>query len=495
MTNDKAASPHTVERLSSGIDGLDTILNGGYLSQRAYLIRGKVGTGKTSVGMHFLSASDVSETFGHSLCITFGERPELLDYNAQIMGIPTDNIAYLDLSPNSQFFTEYQSYSVFHSHEIETAPVTQSIIAALEEHQPERVFIDAMTQLHYLTSDKFQAHSFILSLIRYLTSRDITLLYTSSQEDEEPDIQLQSIADGIVQLEFERKVRYVSIKKMRGSTFLGDRHTMRFTDTGVEMYPRLLEDDIIPQPFQIETMSSGIPELDELLGGGVDRGTVTIITGPTGIGKTTLGLQFMKEAGGRGERSVLYCFEEDRRTLIKRGEGLNMPLKDMLDNGSLNIVQIRPLQMTADEFAAHIRQEVEEKQVSIVMIDSVAGYKLSLPGNNLLEYLHVLSKYLRSNGVTLIIVNETHRLSEAFRVTESGISYLMDTVIFMRYFERDGRLHHAIGALKKRVGSFEKVMRELRFGDYGLSVGKRLRSLVGLLGDLVDKADLVDEDD
>jgi circadian clock protein KaiC len=272
----------------------------------------------------------------------------------------------------------------------------------------------------------------------------------------------------------------LSITKFRGSGFRGGTHSMRLGAHGVAVFPRLVPERQ-RQDFVAEPLASGVPELDELLHGGLERGTTTIITGPTGVGKTTLGIQFIKEAAGRGEQSVVYTFEEGQQTLLNRCESINIPIRAMLERSTLGVSQIEPLQYTPDEFARLVRREVEERQRRIVMLDSIAGFSLSMQGRDLGTHLHAFTMYLKSVGVTVILINEIGDITGEFRATEDRISYLADNIMFLRYLEVRGEMRKAIGVLKKRAGNFEKTLREIEITRYGLKVGKPLTGLRGIL--------------
>lgn len=268
--------------------------------------------------------------------------------------------------------------------------------------------------------------------------------------------------------------------KFRGSDFRSGAQSMRLGNKGMEVFPRLVP-EAYTKEFVAEPIAAGVPELDELLHGGLERGTVTIISGPTGVGKTTLGLQFMKEAAGRGERSVVYTFEEGRETMLKRCMGINIPVQDMIKRRMLSIVQVEPLHYTPDEFANLVRQEVEEENARIVMIDSTAGYGLSLGSGDLLSHLRALTRYLKNMGVTTILVSETETITGALKATEISASHLADNIVFLRYLEIAGEMRRAIGVLKKRTSSFEKTLREFEITRYGLKVGEPLTELRGIL--------------
>lgn len=466
------------DKLSSGIEGLDEILMGGFVPKRSYLIRGNPGTGKTAIGMHFLTEGVRNKE--KSLFINMGEPTEQVIKNAQGMGFDTKGIEFLDLSPDEKFFANMETYDIFSPAEVERESTTAKIIEKIEEVKPSRVFLDPITQFRYLSTDEFQFRKQVLSFLRFLTDKGATVLFTSEFSPSEPDDDLQFLSDGIINLEFFPEGRSIELSKYRGSGFRFGTHAMRITPKGVKIYPRLraLLKEI---EFEHETISSGIPEMDELLHGGIERGTATIISGPSGVGKTTVGIQFMKEAAGRGEPSIVYTFEEGEESLINRCESINIPVKSMIKTGLLSVVQVEPLRYSPEEFAQLVRKQVSSKKAQIVMIDSTSGYKLSLRGKDPVSHLHALTKYLTRSGCTVILINEVEKISGGLKITEIGISYLADNIIFLRYFESDSELRKTIGVLKKRLSSFEKTLREIEITKYGIRVGKPLKDIRGLL--------------
>lgn len=465
-------------RLSTGITGLDEVLMGGLIPGQAYLARGGPGCGKTTLGMHFLVAG--SSLGEKTLLITLGESETQLRQNAATMGLDLQDITCLDLSPTSSFFTQVQSYDIFSPAEVERDPIAQKIIQQVESIEPDRVFVDSITQFRYLVTDSFEFYKQVLSFLRFLKDRGATVLFTAEASQQAPDEDLQFIADGIINLEFAEEQRSLRVHKFRSSDFRKGTHSMRIADRGMLVFPR-----IVPKKSEgkltTERISSGIPELDELLQGGIERSAITMISGPSGVGKTTLGMQFMKEAAGRGERSLVCCFEEATETLLQRCEAVNIPVRAMLDRGTLTVLSIEPLLYTCDEFANLVRREVEQNSIKIVMLDSISGYRLSFYQRDLVHHLHALCNYLKNMGVATLLINEVEFLTGDFRVTEMGISYLADNILFLRYLEVKGELRKAIGVLKKRLSDFEKSLREFEITRYGIKVGKPLTNLRGIL--------------
>lgn len=466
-------------RLSTGVAGLDEVLRGGVLPGRTYVVRGGPGTGKTILGLHFLMAGAARGE--RALFITVEEHTDQIQRNARALGFDLGGVRFLDLTPGAEFFMKAQSYDIFTPAEVEREPTTRMIVEEIEAVRPDRVFLEAMTQFRYLSPDAFQYHKQVLSLLRYLQEQGATVLFTSEGSEGAGDEHLQFLSDGVLHLESTIEGRCVLVTKFRGSDFEPGPHSLRLTNRGMEVYPRL-----VPRrharPFVSELVPSGIRGIDEQLHGGIERGTVTVITGPTGVGKTTLGLSFVKEAAVRGERSCLLLIEESLETMLVRSEALGIPVRSLMERGLFAPVHIGPLRYSADELAHLVREEVEKRQSRLVMLDSVSGYRLCVHGGDLTRHIHALCAYLRNMGVTVLLVNELDSITGQFAVgTEIGMGHLADNIVFLRYLELHGRLERAVGVLKKRVSSFETTLREFDISPVGVHVGRPLTELRGIL--------------
>ncbi len=468
------------KRLSTGVTQLDEIMQGGYIPRRSYMIRGDPGAGKTTVGLHFLVAGAARGEL--TLYITVGESEEQIHKNASSIGLSLEKVAFLDLSRNTEFLTEIESYPLPKVQEHgEPISISKMIIQQIRELKPQRVFLDSMTQLRLISPDSFQLRKQVLAFLRFLIEQDATVLFTSESIDDTAENDLLVVCDGVINLRSAKVGRTISITKFRGSDFIRGEHDMQLTGEGLQVFPHLLP-QTIDMHFEHETITSGIPELDELLHGGLTRGTITIITGPSGVGKTTLGLQFMKEMAGRGEHSIVYIFEEWEQVLINRCESIGIPIRSMIERSTLSISQIEPLHYRPDEFAYKVRADIEQQKTSIVMIDSVSGYGLSIYAEDLVRHLHALCKYLQGIGITVILINETETITtNEFRATDLGISYVADNILFLRYFERNGEMRKGIGVLKKRLTDFEQTMREVEITRYGLKIGRPLAEMKDIL--------------
>lgn len=468
-----------MDRISSGISGLDDILYGGFLSQKAYLIRGSPGSGKTTLGLHFLIEGVKNKE--SVIFITLSETEESIRANASRLNLNLDGVSFLDLSPESEFFAKVETYDIFSPAEVEREPVTKRIVEEIENLRPSRVFIDSMTQFRYLSTDVFNYRKQVLSFLRFLEEKGATVLFTSEYSPDAPDEDLQFLSDGIIQFEMSPEAGHtISVVKFRGSAFKKGRHSCKITSEGLSVFPNVIPEERRFE-FKREAISSGISELDAMLNGGIEMATVTVITGPSGVGKTTLGAQFVKEAARRGEHSAIYLFEENPDIFIQRCEAIGTPIKDLLEKNLLSIEYIEPLLYTPDEFAQHVHKDAENNNVRLVMIDSIGGYRVALRGEDLTRHLHGLCKFLANTGVTVLLINETESITGEFRPTELGFSHLTDNIIFLRYLEIKGELKKAIGVLKKRLGDFEKTLREFEITDKGIRIGPPLTKLRGIL--------------
>ncbi len=273
----------------------------------------RAGSGKTILGLRFLDEG--VERGEAALFINLEEDLGDLKANAAALGFDTEAIDFLDLSPNADVFTEDQSYEVFAPSEVEREALTERIVEGISEVDPDRVVVDSLTQLRFLTDDDYQFRKQVVRFMRFLKGRNATVLFTVQDTPSLPSDDLEFITDGTIVLGTEAHGKSIRVPKFRGSSTQGSDHAYRITDRGIAAYPALQPGEHVGE-YELETISSGIPEVDELLAGGLERGTVSIVSGPTGVGKTTLATQFMKEAAGRGERSAIYLFEETKETFL-----------------------------------------------------------------------------------------------------------------------------------------------------------------------------------
>jgi circadian clock protein KaiC len=481
MTTEKTTDADTTSTMSSGLPGLDDLLGGGFTTGRAYQVRGQPGTGKTILGWHFLTAASERET---ALMITFDEPETQHRTAASRLGMETSSVSMLDLSPTSKEFAKQESYSVFVGPDVDQRPVPDAIANAVEDVAPDRIVVDSMLLFQYLSADAAQRRKQTLAFLRYLKDEGATVLLLSERVSDRSEADLHFLSDGIVELRRDPEGRTLSVLKQRGRGFRGGTHSISIGNEGMTVHPRLQPTGgsiSSGERHSWEVLSAGVPEIDQLLGGGIDRGTATMISGPSGAGKTTLGVQLVKETAGLGERSVIFSFEEERETMIRRSTKINIPVRKMIEQGTVAIEQFRPWSFDLGQFDDRVRQEVEEKGTSMVMIDSMNSFWKCGDDQNMKDHIHRMCKYLVGEGVTVILINEMGDITGDFSVTEVGMSHLADTLIFLRYLEMRGELRKAIGVLKRRIGDFENSLREFQITKHGLKVGEPLTQLRGVL--------------
>lgn len=472
-------------RVSSGVPGLDEVLRGGFIDGLSYLVRGGPGTGKTQLGLHFLSEG--ARRGEPVLFLSLEHTSEL--FHTAFASLPFD----LDAIPFHSLIEKVEGsgevYSLFSPADVEQGSQMTKLLSAIDRHKPQRLFVDGFSQTRLLSPNEYQFRRQVLSFLGHCHDSGITTLYSSEAPEDLGDVDLQFMSHGIITLRLSPEMgRSLEVSKSLASGYSEGRHGMTLGEEGVRVFPRLVPGEHV-RGFTHETISSGIPELDSMLHGGISRGTVTLVSGPNGVGKTTTGLQFMVDAARRGEKSVLFSFEEEREMLLSRAEAIGQPVREMIEANTLEVVDVEPLLMSADEFAWMVRRYVDEG-VSVMMLDSLAGYRMALRGEGLAARMHALTKYLQRMGVTLLIVNEMEKIiSTDLSVTDYGVSYLADNVLLLRYVEMGSELRRTMGVLKKRMSDFEKTLREFSITPQGLRLGEPLVAMQGILTGLPHKGD------
>jgi circadian clock protein KaiC len=454
------------------------------LPETGTLVRGAPGAGKTIFGLHFLAAANAAGE--NALYINLGEPTAYLKQTAESFGLDIDAVEFLDLSPSGEEFQSEGTYDLFHSGEVENPSLVTAIRDRVEAIEPNRVVIDPVTVIRHLTPDERQFRTQVLSLLDFLKAEGVTVLLTSQAAPSIPDDDLQFLADTVITLNLETDRRTLEVSKFRGSSSRPGPHTVTIGGDGMRVWSQL-------DPTRhhrdgehtgtSKTLASGVAELDTLLDGGLPAGTITFLSGPTGAGKTTTGLQFMKEAAKNGDRSVVYSFEESSKTMLERAEAVGIPVGEMIESGTLVIEEIGPDELSMDEFTSRLRTEVEESGTKLVMIDGISGYERAFreTGVDTTRRLIKIGRYLRNMNVTGLVTNEVHRITGEFQATEQNVSHLADAIIVLRHVEYRGELRKVIGVLKMRTSDFEKGIRIMDITENGLEIGEPLSDLRGIL--------------
>jgi circadian clock protein KaiC len=483
-------------RVKTGIEGLDNILNGGLPKGHLYLVEGDPGTGKTTLALQFLLEGVRA---GESVIyVTLSESRHELQQVARSHGWAADSLDIFEMVPPQDDLGAEAQYTVFHPSEVELADTITAILEKVDLSKPQRVVFDSLSELRMLARDPLKYRRQILALKRHFAGRNCTVLLLDDRTAEgSHDLQLQSIAHGVVMMQslerdFGIKRRRVEVRKLRGSSFREGFHDYTIATGGIAIFPRLIASEHKPG-FQRKSVPSGIAELDQLFGGGVDTGTSTLFIGPAGSGKSTVALRYAMSSAQRGEKAVIFTFDEAYATLIERARGLGMDVTSVLANGTLEIQQVDPAELAPGEFVARVRKLVEEQNLRVLVIDSMNGFLNAMPHEQFLAMqLHELLSYLGQQGVATILTLAQHGFIGHMQ-SPVDVSYLADSVMLFRYFEFEGEIRQALSVIKKRSGPHERAIRELKFGDGAISVGASLRQFKGVLTGVPDFTGDLDE--
>lgn len=469
-------------RAESGVPGLDEILGGGLLRDRIHLIHGGPGTGKTTLSFQFLLEG--VRRGQRVLYISLLQTREELAAIFGSHGWSLDGIDLLEL-PENIHQTAADEQTLFDPAEVELHQVTDFIARKITELEPERLVFDSITELAVLVDSPYQLQRHLLRFKNQLGGSGCTTLITVNDNTSLDMAAIKTVVHSVVELRNERTGchgprRWLEVTKMRGSPYRQGRHDFRLLTGGLSVFPHITgaqDDGDVPW----ETISSGNAELDEMFGGGIESGTTCLITGTTGAGKSTLASLFAEAAAERGERVVIYCFDERKETFRRRSAGLGMRIDRFIDSGLIELEQVNVGELTPGEFAHMIRLAVEERGARVLVIDTVNGYHNAMnETRQLFVQLHEMLSYLGSRGVLTLLVMSYHGLSGAVD-HEVDSSYIADTVVVMRNFEAFGRVRRCIAVLKKRHGQHENTIREVMIGTDGIAVGQPLVDFRGVL--------------
>jgi circadian clock protein KaiC len=466
----------------SGIPGLDAILCGGFPRNNVYLIEGAPGAGKTTLALQFLLEG--ARDGERCLYITLSETERELRAVAATHGWSLDAISILELVPLEADIERQQG--IIHPAEVDLDETVSIIERKVDELRPDRLVIDALTELQLLAQERLTYRRQMLALKQFFTKRDTTVLALDDLTDAQRGLQLHSIVHGVLTLE-QRRMEYgvvrrrLSVVKLRGVDFRSGYHDYVIRTGGLGVFESLVAAHHA-RVYAANVVSSEMSEIDDLLGGGLRRGTSTLLIGPSGVGKSSLAMRYAIAAARRGERAAVFAFEESYRTATERARGLGMDLDAALKAGLLRWKQVSPAARSPGEFVDQVRQNVENGDgARLVVIDSLNSYMGAMPGEQaLLLHLHELLAYLGNQGVTSILVMAQHGLVGTTE-TPLDVSFLADTIILLRYFEAHGEIRKAVSVMKNRSGRHETTIREYRLGDGSITVGEPIREFEGVL--------------
>jgi circadian clock protein KaiC len=465
-----------------GVPGLDDVLNGGLTKGRLFLLEGNPGTGKTTIGLQFLLAG--REAGERVLYVTMSETESELRGTAASHGWSLDGMDVFELVPPENLLDETQQQSLLYSSDLELGETTSRIFDAFERIHPDRVVLDSLSEIRLLAQSSLRYRRQILALKHYFARSEATVLMLDDLTSESNDKTVHSVAHGVLRLEelspdYGAERRRMRVIKYRGRHFRGGHHDFVIRPGGVQVYPRLVSSEH-GETFVRDVLSCPSPELNALLGGGIERGSSVLVLGPAGTGKSLLALTFLTGAIERGERAAMFIFDEEKGLLFQRALGVGIDMQRLVDRGQLVVEQVDAAQMTPGEFSSRVRQYVEAG-VRMVAIDSLNGYQAAMPEEQaLVLHIHELLQFLNRRGVTSFLTVAQHGLVGDMKAPVD-VTYLADTVVLLRYFEAAGRVRRAISVVKKRTSAHEDTIREYRIGPGGFQLGEPLTQFQGVL--------------
>lgn len=473
--------------VGSGVHELDEILSGGLTPDRVYLVEGNPGAGKTTLALQFLLEGVRQGERG--LYVTLSETADELAAVAHSHGWSLDGLSIHELVDPAQGLEAEAQYTMFQPSEVEMGEMTRAVLEKVESENPRRVVFDSLSEMRLLAQTPLRYRRQILGLKQFFVGRDCTVLLLDDKSSFHEDLQLQSIAHGVISLEqmlpeYGSERRRLRIIKMRGIDFDGGYHDFAIRRGGLQVYPRAV---VAATGGAIgDRLDSGNPQVDVLVGGGLERGSSVLMVGPAGVGKSSLATLYALSAAKRGERAALFVFDETSERLLQRSAGMGMDLAPHIESGGIVLEQVNPGEISPGEFADRVRRATVEdpagRRASVVLIDSLNGYLNSMPEERFLSMqLHELLTYLESRGIVTFLVVAQHGLLGSGVGAPVDASYLADVVVLFRYFETGGEVRQAISVVKKRGGSHERTIREFRLSADGVRVGEPLRDFRGVL--------------
>lgn len=489
-----AAPPHGPPALRSttGIPGLDEVLQGGLIAGKLYLVDGNPGAGKTTLALQYLREG--VRVGDRCLYVTLSETAEELAAGAGSHGWDLAGIEIVELIANDRDLDGDGDLTMYHPSEVELTDTMRKVLDAVERLKPQRMVFDSLSELRLLAQSSLRYRRQILALKHFFVGRQCTVLLLDDRTSEGADLQLHSIAHGVIALNHKAptygpSLRQLQVVKFRGSDFRSGLQDFRIHRGGLEVFPRLTAADH-GADFRRDSVASGVPALDALFGGGLDRGTSTLLIGSPGTGKSTVSLQFAAAAAARGDRAAVFTFEESRNLLLDRCDGLGIGIRAATEAGTVTVRQIDPTELSPGQFAEMVRHAVEVGGARIVVVDSLNGYLNAMPEERALNVqLHELLAYLNNRGVvTFLVAAQAGMMGQNMR-TPVDASYLADAVAVFRMYEHEGRVKKAVSVLKKRSGRHEESVRQIWFDASGVHLGEPLLHLRGVFtGAPVDMA-------
>lgn len=460
-------------RFASGIEGLDTVLGGGLPGRHLYLLQGKPGTGKTTFALQFLIAGAAAGE--PVLYVSLSQSKAELQQIAASHGWSLEGVEIEELHA-ARGDEQQDDQTIFYASDVRLDRTRESVDAAIDRVKPRRIVYDSLVEIRQLSRDNQKFHEEVLSFKRMVGKRGIATLFIDLTPDAGGDAVVESLAHGLFHLEkflpeYGQARRRIDIRKMRGVRFFDGYHDMAIqTGGGVRVFPRIVP-ELAPETGREDLIKSGVEELDAMLGGGMEPGTTTLIVGQSGTGKSTLASLYAYSALERGESVTLFLFEERVETFFRRSEGLGLHLRKYRDDGKLELWDFNPGAISQGEFSQIAQQSADGNNAGVVVIDSFTGYLAALPNpQEAIMQIQTLLKYLARRGVLTILIVAQHGLLGHNMETAVDVSFLGDTVVFLRMYEWPAVVRRTITVVKKRHGPHDLDVRQLQIDTGRISI-------------------------
>ncbi|MBI3946034.1 MAG: AAA family ATPase [Armatimonadetes bacterium] len=471
----------TIRKLPTGVPGLDEVLGGGIPEYSFNLIAGGPGSGKTTLAHQILFANATVERPALYFTVLGEPTLKMLRYQQQFRFFDLEKVGRcIHLLNLSQVVLEQ-----------DLSQVLASIARDVDAANPAFVVVDSFrTVTRAARPGEMELQSFVQRLALLLTSWQATsFLVGEYVESEMRDNPVLTVADGILFLtqavERNSIVRKLQVVKMRGQAPVPGLHVFRITDDGLQVFPRLhVRLPAVREAKEDQRLPTGIPGLDEMLGGGIPQGDAVLVAGPSGAGKSLLTTQFIAEGASRGEPGVIAIFEEQIGDYLANARTLGFDLDAMIRSGDVRIVYLRPLDLSVDETLYELQERAAAVSAKRVVVDSVAGFEMALAPTfreDFRESLYRLVGALTGGGMAVLLPTEVTESFLDLRFSPHLVSFLADDIILLRYVEIEGRLRRVIAVVKMRGSRHSHEIREFEITGSGLVVGEPLRGYRGIL--------------
>ncbi len=452
-------------RVSTGIKNLDDIMNGGFLERSFNLICGTRGTGKTIFTLNYLITG--AEEGMDVLYVSLEE-----SWRDVISNLPGNIKSRFKKVKEKFHYLDFGSLRPLLGKEILTERVlNEAIESSVKVHKVSLVGFDGIGPFATVYDDK-KVRNVIFKISQNLKALGITTVFTSEEIDEKISRYgvEEYIADSTIRIKYDGMKRRIQVLKIRGSNFVGGEHGFQISDNGINVYPRVISSNIIPK---IKIESIGIKGLDEILGGGIHTGDVTLIVGPPGTGKIIIGLQFLKGASSHNNEAIFVSFESYPGTLRRMAREMNVPLE------KCRIIHKNPIEIDPYEFMWEMHTLM--KNTKRLVLDGIDSWRKD---DEYINFIHSFFGYLKSRGITTLVTYNTPEIISSYKLGEEHLTYLSDNIINLRYSEIEGQLEKILIVIKSRLSMHEKGLIGYRIGKKGIIISGKVEMLEGVMSGL-----------